>query len=243
MITNPSLPLRGKTLPINFTQSWVQAYFNVLWASKGLGTWGIAFREWSASWINLPLHPYYKNNSAQFEPVDYWFFEQTRRGLNDYLGELAASQYSGKIGFEWWYYLNDEIGHSILPPYKYENLWTESICEFTPQQLREARLRLAVVNFAKNMERGGGILSEVEEIDRGVQLSFPQCPFCANQLAECNMLFGVVQGMLFHLFGIQPILKAGLKEELIFKTALDPTRKVHYHLVNNDSHLIQLKFV
>jgi hypothetical protein len=236
------MPLRGKTLPINFTQSWVQAYFDILWGSTGLGTWGITFRDWFSNLEDMPLYPYYKNNSSQFKPIDYWFFQQTRKGLNDYIGERSASRRSEIIGFEWWSYLNELIGHNIIPPHKFSNPLSEEIYDFTPQQLTEYRLRLAVSNFAKNMETYGGILSKLEELERGLQITFSKCPFCANDLPGCNILFGLVQGMLLHLYGIPPLLKSGNEGKLIFSAASDITQRVQYQLVNTDSHLIQLKF-
>lgn len=242
-ITNSSLPLRGKTLSVNFTHGWVQAYFDILWVDTGLGNFLWSFRrDWYSDIKDMPLYPYHKNNSSQFEPVDYWFFEQTRKGLDGYIGERAAGQRSGIIGFEWWSHLNGEIGDSIIPPFKYSKLWSDGICELTPQQLAEYRIRLAVSNFAKNMETNGGILSRLDELERGLQISFPECPFCANDLPECNMLFGLVQGMLLHQCGLQPILSGWKEGELIFRAALDTTQRVQYHLKDNDSHVIQLKF-
>jgi hypothetical protein len=245
-VSGLSIPLKGKTLPINFTQSWVQAYFDILWANTGLGTWGITFRDWFSSQEDMPLYAYYKNNSSQFEPVDYWFFEQTRKGLDNYIGERSAYRRSEVIGFEWWSYLNDIIGNNIIPPYQFlpplSNPLSEEIYELTPQQFTEYRIRLAVSNFAKNMEAYGGIICKLDQVDRGLQISFPECPFCANELPGCNILFGVVQGMLLHLCGILPVFKWGGEGKLIFSAALDTTQRMQYQLVENDSHLVQLKF-
>lgn len=208
MMPDLPFPLRGKTLPVDFTQSWVQAYFDILWASTAIGTWGITFRDWFPNLENMPLYPYYThsaNDPSHLEPVDYWFFQQTRIGLNEYIGEDAADERFEIIGLEWWSYLNNIIGKSIIPPYQYKiplsNPLSEEICELTPQQFAEHRIRLAVSNFAKNMQGDGRIICKLDKFDRGLQLSFPECPFCANELPRCNILFGVVQGMLLHLCG------------------------------------------
>lgn len=75
-MSNLSVPLRGKTLPINlssknyrtqvinFTQSWVQAYFDILWGNIGLGAWGIIFRDWFSNMEDMPLYPYYKKQNG-----------------------------------------------------------------------------------------------------------------------------------------------------------------------------------
>lgn len=258
MASSP-LPLRGKTLPTNFTYGWVQAYFDILWVDIAIGNFNGAFGvNYNIRVKDMLLYLYYEcachqMKSVQLEPIDYWFFEQTRKGLNAYIGERAASDRSMMIGFEWWSYLNDIIGHNLIPPHKFRNPSSSGIYyeelksptgihELTPPQFTHHRIGVAARNFAKKVKTAGGILTQLDEIEGGLYLTFPQCPFCANELPKCNILFGLVQGMLMHQCGIQPVLETGKENELLFKTALHVTQRMEYRLVDGDSHSIQLMF-
>lgn len=243
----PFLPLRGKTLPVEFAYEWIKAHIDVLWESGAAAVVNYKLLEWYPNADLSPLYPYYHKASTnkhdlKLEPIDYWYFEQMRQALDAYYGERASYCLAARIGFAWWSYLNDLIGDNIIPSYSYRELISVGIHKLTSQQLAEHRIRLAVNKFAEKMETKGRISTTLNDFDTGVQITFSQCPFCANGLPECNILYGVVQGMLLHLFGIQPVIK-DRDGELIFSAASEIGQQVQYQLVDNDSHLVQLKFI
>jgi hypothetical protein len=213
------------------------------------GSWAICnyyLRNWYSDPLPNPLYSYHlkaipSGKTINLEPVDYWVLEQVRRAFNDYYGERAANRLSEIVGLEWWSYLNDLIGNNIIPPYTYSKLHSEDLYKLTPPQFTEHRIRLAVSNFAKKMKSSGGVLVALDEFDTGMQITFSECPFCANGLPACNILFGVVQGMLLHLFGIPPLIK-DVSGKPFFDVTSEKIHEVQYQLVENDSHVVQLKF-
>ena len=57
-------------------------------------------------------------------------------------------------------------------------------------------LGIACRAFAAVLLQEAGIECQVESTQHYTAVSFPYCPFCANQLPSCNLLRGVVEAML-----------------------------------------------
>jgi len=236
-----SIPSRGKTLPIDFTLSWIKAHLDVIGVDGTGAICNYDTSNWCPDPLPNPLHLYNlkaipSGKTINLEPVDYWIIEQVRSSFNGYYGEQAANRLSEIVGFEWWSYLNDLIGNNLIAPYKYRELKSLDIHQLTSQQFTEQRIRLATKNFAKRIKSSGGVLVTLDEFDTGMQITFSECPFCANGLPACNILFGVVQGMLLHLFGIQPVIK-DIDGESVSNKTLKINQMVQYQLMDNDSHM------
>jgi hypothetical protein len=260
------LTLRGKTFPVNFTHGWIQTHLNVLGADGVPGLIGFGFREWFSKIGDVPLYQYYRywwdktiksddKCEYNFEPIDYWFLEQMRKSLDTYYGPAASIRIAPRLGANWWgnsvFHTSWQVLYNLPYLLGFDATWLEVDQDTNSQSpaykptplIRMQRLiRLASHRFIDKMQNNGGIAGTLVEHDTGLLITFPDCPFCANQLPECNILFGVVQGMLRWISDTQSSVTPS-DEENMFILAREGTKMVEFQLVDNDSHLIRINFV
>ncbi|NJN93247.1 MAG: hypothetical protein HC875_03700 [Anaerolineales bacterium] len=269
-MTNPSLPLRGKTLPVDFTYGLMQAQLELFWLDAVIGILGVSFRDWFSTVTDVPLYAYIKKSDASysssdfniyqtFQPIDYWFLEQMRRGLTEYHGQAGSSSSAQLIGATWWaskhgilsqgeglYNLQYLIGFDIVQSLRQvlQNPNTKHPDYYNLNPLGRKYLTLvAFQTFSNRLQSEAGLICKVVEYDAGLFVTFPDCPFCDNKLPTCNILFGVVQGLLLWLFGITLNVNAMEIKGSIFDSVVDDKKLARVYLSNNDSHIVNIKFV
>jgi hypothetical protein len=199
-----------------------------------------------------PLYPFYRQSFGSPVPVPYRYLTYMRQGLDVLYTPRAGAGMASRIGQHWWQGEPPIQQHrSTKDTLQY--LLTSSMLDV----IHEARLEyvgkirpitpghphipvepdgplflgIACRAFAAALLQEGGIECQVESTQQDTTLSFPCCPFCANQLKSCNLLRGVIEAMLLWVYR-QPNLDS-------LTTAVTDYR-LEIRLWNADSHHIHL---
>lgn len=231
---NPLPPFRGKTLPVDFTYGLMQAHLELFLQDIVLGILGVSFQDLFSTVADVPLYAYvtqanYSSNNIEFyhnfKPVDYWYLEQMRKGFIEYYGPHSAPR-AQLIGSVWWasrrtvlsrggglYDLQYLIGFDIVQSLRQVfHMKHPDYYSLNPLG-RKNLIQVACQTFSDKLQSESGLACRITEHHTGFLITFPDCPFCANKLPTCNILFGVVQGLLLWLLGIRPNVKSDEIEE------------------------------
>jgi hypothetical protein len=199
-----------------------------------------------------PLYPYYRHLFGPLVPVPYRYLTYLRQGLDVLNTPRASEGMALRIGQHWWqgeppfqqHRSTKDTLQYLLTPSMLDVLhaarleYVSKIRPITPDQPStplepDEPLFLGIVcrAFAAALVQQGGIHCQVESTQQYTAVSFPYCPFCANQLPSCNLLRGVVEAMLLWAYR-QPNLDS--LATAFFDYRLEMT------LWNADSHHIRL---
>lgn len=154
-----------------------------------------------------PLYAYTRQSTVERGVVNYIYVSK----LFDMLERLNQTHHNNSfnremIGRSWWrgippivqnrsyrYNLQRIVGSKLLSLY-------DNVDLFAMESPEPLRLRFACRIFAKVLIEDIGIQCQVDARYTTTLLTFPDCPFCANKLSECRVLFGVVKAFILWLY-------------------------------------------
>lgn len=222
---------RGHTLPSPFVKGLMGALIALFGYDGGtpeLLQFSVvdvlpALKRWN-DWLALtatvnPLCAYYRSDLGVPEPVDYAYLERLRQAISSRYPQ-GHTYLARQLGWHWWrtdypltrrwyssYSLQHLVGSEIVRSLQHMTLPpppTYPVVDKRFAWAEEQRVRTACRSFAHTLQNNAGIACKVKEGNRALLVRFPNCPFCANTMADCGILFGLVERMLLWLASDQP---------------------------------------
>lgn len=261
------LELRGKTLPVAFTKGLIGSIIDIFGYESGapeLLQLSVAdtlpeMRHWQ-DWFSLvatlnPLYAYYRSDLGIPEPVDYSFLDRLRRAI-DKLYPHGDAYLAQQIGWSWW--MNDyPLARRWYSSYSLQHVAGSAIVQALQQTklqppptahdgearfvwAEEQRIRIACRKFAQVIQHEGGIACTIKERERALLVHFTDCPFCANKMPDCGILFGLIERMLLWLYGERHIDKGAQARYTVCTTATDGLLNVRP--AHDDTHAVAIIF-
>ncbi|MBN1284093.1 MAG: hypothetical protein JXB47_01705 [Anaerolineae bacterium] len=178
-----------------------------------------------------PFWPYYHHHFGERAPLDYAFTATLGHGLIKFYGPRGGAGLLLRTGYIWWAgprpefcvprsmfdmvkshqpAPRDEPQTDSLRKFLAPSILAElcqyfpSACDDTLGSLPDSKYAIAFGAFADALADETGIVSRLSHVDDGFAIEFPECPFCLNELDECRVWWGVLQGCYEWLFGAEP---------------------------------------
>jgi hypothetical protein len=211
-----------------------------------------------------PLWSYYiwghRGEVGLLAPVDYCYFEWVRAAFDwSYGTEHAAAWMAYCAGISWWgsrytvldhhwsiYCLEYLVGGHILQHLRATDQADSQIFQqLDPSTKRDWYHRQSIARacqiFCEEMQQQGGIQCHYQKQPAAIEIHFVDCPFCANQRRDCNVLLGTLHGMILWLYGKKSI--AQVKKNVLTSFALYTQQEVDIQRQADDSHACTVRFL
>lgn len=260
------LEQRGKSIPVPFIKGLMGAIIDIF--GYGAGAPDLLrlsvddklppMQHWQ-DWLWLvatfnPLCAYYRSDLGTPEPIDYRFLERLRQAIVT-LYPQGHAFLSQRIGWSWW--VNDyPLARRWYSSYSMQHLLGPVIVQTLQQTTvppppddhagiarfvwtEEQRVRLACRQFVQALQSDGGISCTIVEHERALLIWFTDCPFCANRLPECGILFGLVERMILWLYGERHVDKVSRTHSVCAEIT---NGLLSVRTVRDDSHAVAIVF-
>ena len=211
--------LYGKTLPVFFTQGYLDSLWHVVGNAQRIASYQAAAEHLipnqtlRTQWLT-PLFDYMIATGKEPQPLDYRFVTLFQMGLALFGPEYRHNiqKWTRQAGKEWWYgeppisTYQDQTGlqyhfaSRIRDVLNTNKFGASGITHDTVKGMSDLG-SLAIATFLKYLNEESGIPFEVSITPRSIVLDVLVCPFCLQEHDLCSVWEGILQGVIEWLYG------------------------------------------